>query len=207
MNVAVLGPPGCGKGTQSKLLAAHFGLKHFSLGETLRMEVGKGTELGKRTAAYLKAGKLVPEPIVLDLFKTYVKRNGNQGHILDGYPRTLVQAEALESLLSLSAVVLFQITEESMLSRVAGRVVDSEGRSYNLDSNKPPAGVETERRNDDHPEVVKGRFREYLLEVEPILSHYRRREMLVTVNTSGSIGSVLDQLLVSLGRTGEPIQS
>ena len=207
MNVAVLGPPGCGKGTQSKLLAAHFGLKHFSLGETLRMEVGKGTQLGKKTAAYLKAGKLVPDPIVLDLFKTYVNRNGNQGHILDGYPRTLVQAEALDSLLSLSALVLFQITEEGLLSRVAGRVVDSEGRSYNLDSNKPPAGVETKRRNDDHPEVVQGRFREYLLEVEPILSYYRRRERLVTVNASGSIGSVLDQLLGSLGRTGESVQS
>lgn len=203
MNIAVLGPPGCGKGTQSKLLAAHFGLKHFSLGEMLRMEVGSGTALGKKTAAYLKAGKLVPEPIVLDLFKTYVRRNGDQGHILDGYPRTLVQAEALDALLSLSAVVLFEITEEGVLSRVAGRVVDDQGRSYNLDSNRPPAGVQTRRRDDDRPEVVQGRFRNYLLEVEPILSHYCSRGTLVKVNASGSIGSVLDQLLASLGRAGE----
>ena len=205
MNVAVLGPPGCGKGTQSKLLAAHFGLKHFSLGEMLRMEVGKGTELGKKTDAYLKAGKLVPEPIVLDLFKTYVSRNGDQGHILDGYPRTLVQAEALDALLSLSAVVLFEISEEGVLSRVAGRVVDAEGRSYNLDSNRPPAGVRTRRRDDDRPEVVQGRFRGYLLEVEPILSHYRRKGALVTINASGSIGSILDQLLASLGRDAKAV--
>ena len=205
MNVAVLGPPGCGKGTQSKLLAAHFGLKHFSLGEMLRMEVGKGTELGKKTETYLKAGKLVPEPIVLDLFKTYVGRNGDQGHILDGYPRTLIQAEALDALLSLSAVVLFEITEEGVLSRMAGRVVDAEGRTYNLNSNRPPAGVQTKRRDDDRPEVVQGRFRGYLLEIEPILSHYRQRGMLVTVNASGSIGSVLDQLLGSLGQTAEAV--
>ena len=205
MNIAVLGPPGCGKGTQSKLLAAHFGLKHFSLGEMLRMEVGEGTELGKKTEAYLLAGKLVPEPIVLDLFETYVSRNGDQGHILDGYPRTLVQAEALDALLSLSAVVLFEITEEGVLSRVAGRVVDAQGRTYNLNSNRPPAGIRTKRRDDDHPEVVRGRFRGYLLEIEPILGYYRERGMLVTVNASGSIGSVLDQLLASLGRDAKAV--
>lgn len=206
MNIAVLGPPGCGKGTQSKLLAAHFGLKHFSLGEMLRMEVGKGTELGKKTEVYLKAGKLVPEPIVLDLFASYVSRSGDQGHILDGYPRTLVQSEALDTLLSLSAVVLFEITEEDVLSRVAGRVVDAEGRTYNLNSNRPPAGIRTKRRDDDRPEVVRGRFRGYLLEIEPILSHYRRKDMLVTVNASGSIGSVLDQLLAKLGRDAKAVQ-
>ena len=205
MNIAVLGPPGCGKGTQSKLLAAHFGLKHFSLGEMLRMEVGSETELGKKTAANLKAGKLVPEPIVLDLFKTYVSRNGDQGHILDGYPRTLAQAEALDALLSLSAVVLFEITEEGVLSRVAGRVVDNQGRSYNLDSNRPPAGVRTRRRDDDRPEVVQGRFRNYLLEIEPIVSHYHGKGTLVRVNASGSIGSILDQLLVSLGGDGKAV--
>lgn len=202
MNIAVLGPPGCGKGTQSKLLAAHFGLKHFSLGEMLRLEVGKGTGLGKKTEANLKAGKLVPEPIVLDLFKTYVSRNGDQGHILDGYPRTLVQAEALDTLLSLSAVVLFEITEEGVLSRVAGRVVDAEGRAYNLNSNRPPVGVRTKRRDDDRPEVVQGRFRNYLLEIEPILSYYDGQGILIRVNASGSIGSILDQLLASLGRDG-----
>ena len=205
MNIAVLGPPGCGKGTQSKLLAAHFGLKHFSLGEMLRTEAGRGTELGKQTAVYLKAGKLVPEPIVLDLFKTYVGRNGDQEHILDGYPRTLVQAESLDTLLSLSAVVLFEITEEGVLSRVAGRVVDNQGRSYNLDSNRPPAGVRTRRRDDDRPEVVQGRFRNYLLEIEPIVSHYRGKGTLVRVNASGSIGSILDQLLVSLGGDGKAV--
>ena len=107
----------------------------------------------------------MPEPIVLDLFETYVSRSGDQGHILDGYPRTLVQAEALDTLLSLSAVVLFEITEEGVLSRVAARVVDAKGRTYNLNSNRPPAGVQTKRRDDDQPEVVRGRFRRYLLEI------------------------------------------
>ncbi len=169
------------------------------------MEVGKGTELGQKTAAYLREGKLVPEPIVLEVFKAFVSRNGNQSFILDGYPRTLAQAEALDGILKLSAVVLFEITEEAVLSRVSGRVMDSEGRSYNLDSNPPPAGVRYQRRDDDRPEVVRERFRQYYRETEPIMSYYRNQGILLTVNAAGSIGSVLDQLLESLGEARESV--
>ena len=103
-------------------------------------------------------------------------------------------------------MVLFEITEEGVQSRVAGRVVDAQGRSYNLDSNRPPAGVETKRRDDDRPQVVQERFQGYLAEVEPIVSHYRRRGILLRVNAAGTIGSVLDQLLVGLGRTMEAVK-
>lgn len=203
MNVAVLGPPGCGKGTQAKLLAAHFGLKHFSLGETLRAEVGKGTELGQKTAPYLREGILVPEPVVLEVFKAFVSSHGHEGFILDGYPRTLAQAESLDGILSLAAVVLFEVAEGEVLSRVSGRVVDSQGRAYNLDSNPPPAGVRYKRRDDDRPEVARERFCQYCREIEPIVGHYRRQGILLTVNAAGSIGSVLDQLLEILGEARE----
>lgn len=199
MNVAVLGPPGCGKGTQAKLLAAHFGLRHFSLGETLRMEVSKGTELGQKTAAYVREGKLVPETIVLEVFKAFVHRNEKRGLILDGYPRTLAQAASLDAILRLSSVVLFEISEKAVLSRVSGRVIDSQGRSYNLNSNPPPEGVQYQRRHDDQPEVVRKRFREHCREIEPIASRYRDQGILLTVDAAGSIGAVLDQLLETLG--------
>ena len=195
MNVAVLGPPGCGKGTQAKLLATHFGLKHFSLGETLRMEVDKGTELGRKTQTYVSKGVLVPETIVLEVFKSFVTRNATRELILDGYPRTVVQAEALDGLLNLSSVILFQVSEEEILTRVSGRVIDSKGRSYNLQSNPPPAGVQYKRRVDDRPEVVQDRFREYCRDIVPITDYYRQQGILKNVSATGSIGSVLDQLL------------
>ena len=81
MNVSVLGPPGCGKGTQAKLLAAHFGLKHFSLGETLRAEIEHGSDLGKRTAAFVREGKLVPDQLVEEIFESFVKKNPGKGFV------------------------------------------------------------------------------------------------------------------------------
>lgn len=203
MNIAVLGAPGCGKGTQAKLLAPQFGLKHFSLGETLRMEVDKGTELGRKTQTYVSKGVLVPEPIVLEVFESFVTRNANRELILDGYPRTMVQAEALDTLLNLSSVILFQVAEEEILARVSGRVVGSKGRSYNLQSNPPPTGVQYKRRDDDRPEVVQERFREYCRDIVPIAHHYRQQGILLNVNATGSIGSVLDQLLGILREASE----
>ena len=122
---------------------------------------------------------------------------------MDGYPRTSAQAEALDGILKLSAVVLFEVTEEEVLSRVSGRVIDSQGRSYNLESNPPPPGVHYKRRDDDRPEVVRERFREYCREIEPIANRYRNQGILLTVNAAGSIGNVLDQLLESLGEARE----
>jgi len=203
MNVAVLGPPGCGKGTQAKLLATHFGLKHFSLGETLRMEVDKGTELGRKTQTYVSKGVLVPETIVLEVFKSFVIKNANRELILDGYPRTVAQAEALDALLNLSSVILFQVSEEEILTRVSGRVIDSKGRSYNLQSNPPPAGVQYNRRVDDRPEVVRERFREYCRDIVPIADYYRQQGILKNVSATGSIGSILDQLLGILREPSE----
>ena len=117
MNISVLGPPGCGKGTQAKLLAAHFGLKHFSLGETLRAEIERGTALGEKTESYVRHGKLVPEEVVVEVFESFLTNNPSRGFVLDGYPRTLTQAKALDIVLDLSAVALFEVSEEDVLAR------------------------------------------------------------------------------------------
>ena len=157
---------------------------------------GIGTE-DRRLRPGGKAGSR--ETIVLEVFKAFVHRNENRGLILDGYPRTLAQAASLDAILRLSSVVLFEISEEAVLSRVSGRVIDSQGRSYNLNSNPPPEGVQYQRRHDDQPEVVRKRFREHCREIEPIASHYRNQGILLTVDAAGSIGAVLDQLLETLG--------
>jgi adenylate kinase len=203
MNVSVLGPPGCGKGTQAKLLAAHFGLKHFSLGETLRAEIEKGTDLGKRTGSFVKEGKLVPDDLVEEIFESFVKRNPGKGFVLDGYPRTQAQAQALENILKLSAVLLFEVSEEEILSRVEGRVIDDHGHSYHIPRNPPPPGVAVRKREDDQPDVVRKRFHEYTRDIKPIADLYRKHGVLVTVNAVGSIGAVLDQLLHRLGEANE----
>jgi adenylate kinase len=195
MNVSVLGPPGCGKGTQAKLLGAHFGLKHFSLGETLRAEIERGSELGKRTTSFVKEGKLVPDDLVEEIFESFVKRNPGKGFVLDGYPRTLAQAIALENILRLSAVLIFEVSEEEILSRVEGRVIDDQGHSYHIPRNPPPPGVAVRKREDDQPEIVHKRYREYTRDIRPIADLYRQHGILVNVNAGGSIGAVLDQLL------------
>ncbi len=199
MDISVLGPPGCGKGTQAKLLAAHFGLTHFSLGETLRMEIDKGTSLGQKTLTYVRGGSLVPDDLVIEIFESYLAANRSKGgFVFDGYPRTLKQAIALDRIIDLTAVVSFEVSEEEILDRVAGRVIDEAGRSYHLTKNPPPPGVFYKRRPDDQPEIVRKRFREYLKELYPITDRYRQRGILITVDATGSIGAVLDQLIDKL---------
>jgi adenylate kinase len=201
MNIAVLGPPGCGKGTQAKLLAAHFGLKHFSLGETLRAEIEGGTELGKKTQAFVRQGKLVPEEVVFEVLKSFLANNPGRGFVFDGYPRTLAQAATLDKILALSAVILFEVSEEDVLKRAEGRVIDTEGHSYHLTKNPPPSGITVRTREDDKPEIVRERFHEFCRDILPIAKRYRERGILIPVDGGGSIGTVLDQLLDKLGET------
>ena len=200
MNLAVLGPPGCGKGTQARLLAAIFGLRHFSLGETLRAEVDKDSKLGKKTATYVREGKLVPDDLVEEIFETFVANNPGKGFVLDGYPRTLEQAIALERILKFNAVLLFEVDEQEVVSRVAGRVIDDFGHSYHIPNNPPPAGLAVRKREDDEPEIVRKRYREYMRDIEPIASKYRQQGLLISVDAGGTIGTVLDQLLDKLGK-------
>jgi adenylate kinase len=200
MNLAVLGPPGCGKGTQAKLLAAIFGLKHFSLGETLRAEVEKDTELGKKTASYVRNGKLVPDDLVEQIFESFVASNPGKGFVLDGYPRTLEQAIALERILKFNAVLLFEVDEQEVIKRVAGRVIDDYGHSYHIPNNPPPPGLAVHKRADDEPEIVRKRYREYTRDIKPIASRYQGKGLLIPVDAGGTIGIVLDQLLAKLGK-------
>jgi len=201
MNISVLGPPGCGKGTQAKLLAAHFGLKHFSLGETLRSEIEGGSALGEKTQSYVRHGKLIPEEVVVEVFESFLTNNPSRGFVLDGYPRTLAQAKALDKALDLSAVALFEVSEEDVLARAEGRVIDAQGHSYHVTKNPPPLGVIVKTREDDKPEIVRERFHEFCRDILPIAKRYRERGLLIPVDAGGSIGTVLDQLLGKLGET------
>jgi adenylate kinase len=199
MNISVLGPPACGKGTQAKLLAAHFGLKHFSSGEVLRSEIDRGSRLGQEALSYVRQGSLVPDELVIELFESFLKANRSaRGFVLDGYPRTLQQAIALDKVMELTAVVNFEVSEKDILDRVAGRVIDGQGHSYHLTNNPPPPGAVVKRRDDDQLEIARKRYREYLRDIKPITDRYRKRGILISIDAAGSIGSVFNQLLDKL---------
>jgi adenylate kinase len=150
----------------------------------------------------VRGGELVPDQLVEEIVESFASRNSGKGFVLDGYPRTLEQAIALDRILKLSAVLLFEVSEEEVLARVEGRVIDDQGHSYNIPNNPPPPGVRVRKREDDQPEIVRKRYHEYTRDIRPIAERYRTQGKLVPINAVGSIGAVLDQLLLKLAENG-----
>jgi adenylate kinase len=144
---------------------------------------------------------LVPDQLVEEIFESFVKKNPGKGFVLDGYPRTLEQAIALERILKFSAVLLFEVSEDEVLARVEGRVIDDQGRSYHIPKNPPPPGIRVRKREDDQPEIVRALPRS-IPATSDRLPSYRTQGTLVPIDAVGSIGAVLDQLLHKLAENG-----
>ena len=192
MRVVFLGPPGSGKGTQAKLLGERLGVPAISTGEILRTAVRDKTALGQKAQAIMERGDLVSDDLIVDLIRERISRpDAHGGFILDGFPRTIAQAEALEKLLaeksdSVSAAVNFRVPDEELNRRMLGRAAD-EGRA------------------DDRPETIRERLRVYREKTEPLIDFYRRRELVADVDGVGSvdqIGTRVDAALMSLRRAG-----
>ncbi len=191
MRMILVGAPGAGKGTQAKRLAEHYAIPHVSTGDMLRAAVAAGTELGKKADAYMRAGDLVPDDLVIAMV---VERLGQpdcaKGFILDGFPRTLPQAEALDRALAeakipLDAVVLVDVPDEAILDRITGRRTDPEtGTIYHLRFNPPPPEIADRvvQRKDDTAEAVRARIAKYHAETEPVLPFYEAKNLLVRVD-------------------------
>jgi len=192
MRVVFLGPPGSGKGTQAKLLAERLGVPAISTGEILRTAVREKTPLGQKAQAIMERGDLVSDDLIVDLIRERIAQaDARRGFILDGFPRTIAQAEALERLLaekcdSLSAAVNFRVPDEELTRRMLGRAGE-EGRA------------------DDRPETIRERLRVYREKTEPLVSFYRKRDLVADVDGVGDvdqIGSRLDSALLSLRKAG-----
>ncbi|MCD4690168.1 adenylate kinase [bacterium] len=212
MIIVLLGAPGAGKGTQAKRLAAKRGFRHVSTGDLLRDAVARDTELGREAEGYMKSGRLVPDEVVLGLVEELFDADGRGADIiLDGFPRTVPQAEGLDTLLerqgaAVDCVVFIDITVEEAVRRLSSRVsCASCGAVYNL-LWKPPAtdgvcdacGGELTRRSDDEPEAIERRFKEYHVATEPLTDYYRSRGILRevdTTRTSEEIQSEIDGIL------------
>jgi adenylate kinase len=181
MRVIFLGPPGSGKGTQAKLLAGRLGVPAVSTGDILREAVRQGTPLGRRAKAVMDAGELVPDEVVISLIRDRTAEpDARNGFLLDGFPRTLEQAVALDRLLAgngaaLDGVINLLVPEKTLIERMLGRAAQ-EGRS------------------DDRPETVAERLRVYREKTAPLVEHYRRLGILSEVDGSGSIATVADRI-------------
>jgi adenylate kinase len=214
VNVILLGPPGAGKGTQAKRLEEKYGLVQLSTGDMLRAERKSGSELGRRVQAIMDAGKLVSDDIIIALIATRIDdlRKEGRGFILDGFPRTVPQAEALDGMLrekglKLDRVIEMTVDEMALIDRIAGRFSCGKcGASYHDRFHRPKKeGVcdvcgsqDFVRRADDKPETVKARLTAYREQTAPILPYYRAKGVLRTVDGMADIDEVSRQIEVIL---------
>jgi adenylate kinase len=177
MRIVFLGPPGSGKGTQAAQLAKRLGVPAISTGEILREAVRQKTPLGQKAQAIMESGELVPDQLIVDLIaERLAQPDAAGGFILDGFPRTLAQAKAFETLLSgngdaLSAVLNFSVPEAELVDRMLGR-------------------AKAEGRADDRPETIRERMRVYREKTEPLVGFYRDRDLLAEIDGTGSVEQV-----------------
>lgn len=191
MKIILLGAPGAGKGTQGENISKKYNIPTISTGEIIRACVKSGSELGKRVKGLIDAGKLVDDATVIDIIRDRLKEGDCQnGFILDGFPRTLAQAEALDKMgVDIDFALLVDVSDDVIVSRMSGRRVCPDcGKSYHIESKPAKDGVHCDgcgaklvTRADDKPETVKARLKVYHDETEPLIDYYRQKGKLLTV--------------------------
>jgi adenylate kinase len=204
MRVVLLGPPGAGKGTQAARLARRWSVPQVSTGDMLREGVAKGTRLGLEARRYMDAGELVPDAVIIGMVRERLGQpDGRKGFVLDGFPRTAAQAEALDQLLDaegtpLDRVVLIELSDEELAARLTGRrVCGSCGRNYHVAFSPPKTagrcdhcGGALTQRADDEEATVRRRLAVYARDTRPLIDYYRGRGLLTTISGAGTMDTV-----------------
>ena len=209
MKLILLGAPGAGKGTQAEVLCKKLGIPSISTGNILRAAIKDGTPTGLKAKSYIDAGALVPDEVIIGIVDERLAQDDcKKGYILDGVPRTIAQAEALEKAgISFDAVISLEISEEEILRRMSGRrVCGACGSSYHV-TNLPPkvegicdnCGGQLVQRKDDAPETVRERLKVYHTETEPLVEFYRQRGLLRAVQSAGDREETTAAILAALG--------
>jgi adenylate kinase len=213
MNLILFGPPGAGKGTQAQRLQAEFGMVQLSTGDMLRAELASGSDLGKRAKTIMDAGQLVPDDLMIDMIAQRIEREDcRNGFILDGFPRTIPQAEALDALLAkkgivIDALIAIQADDEDLVKRATGRFSCAKcGATYHDTFKRPKregvcdvcGSTEFTRRSDDNVETVRARLKAYHTQTAPILDYYGKKGLLKTIDGRKEIDQVTRDLKAAL---------
>ncbi|RLF14329.1 MAG: adenylate kinase [Thermoprotei archaeon] len=211
LNLVFLGPPGVGKGTYAKELSKRYNIPHISTGDIFREEIRKGTELGKKVKSYVERGELVPDEIVIEVVRKRLSQDDcKRGFILDGFPRTINQAIALDSIVKVDLVFNFVAPKSVIIERLSGRRICQKcGAIYHIKFNPPKrpgicdkCGGPLYQREDDKPEVIEERLRVYEKQTAPIVDYYRKKGILVEVDASRNMEEVIkdcEQILKAKG--------
>lgn len=208
MNIVLMGPPGAGKGTQAERIAKKFELLHISTGDMFREAVKEGTTMGKKAKEYMDKGTLVPDEIVVGIVKERLSKPDCAGGVLlDGFPRTVEQAEALDEVMrelgmDLDAVLSIDVDEEELVTRLTGRRVCSNcGTTYHIKFNPPKVrnicdhcGGELYQRGDDTVETVKERLDVYKKQTFPLIEYYQRKGLFISVDGNKDIDQVFEEV-------------
>jgi adenylate kinase len=210
LNLILLGPPGAGKGTQAARLTDDFGLPYIGTGDLLREHKAEGTELGTQAKEYMDSGKLVPDELVIKMILEKVEEEGDDGFLLDGFPRTVGQADALGEAMEkrgrkLTAVLLIDAPDEVVLERLSGRRQCSNNHLYHVDYDPPKhegkcdqCGRPLAQREDDKPESIKERLATYHAQTEPLKEYYEQRGLLRHFDGTRDKNEVHDHIRATL---------
>lgn len=212
-NLILLGGPGAGKGTQAKKLVEHYKIPQISTGDILRAAVKAGTELGKTAKKHMDAGELVPDSVVIGIIEERLKEpDTKNGYILDGFPRTIAQAKALDEILQklgsqVDHVISIEVPDEELVNRLAGRwTCKNCGQMYH-EKNKPPkkegvcdeCGGELYQRDDDKIETIKERLKTYHAQTSPLIDYYKNKNLLRPIDGRGGIEDIFSKIKQVVG--------
>ncbi|MFI1246167.1 adenylate kinase [Streptomyces anulatus] len=218
MRIVLVGPPGAGKGTQAAYLAQNLSIPHIATGDLFRANISRGTDLGKQARAYMDAGQLVPDEVTIGMAKDRMAQSDAVGgFLLDGFPRNVGQAEALDVMLKdegvkLDAVLDLEVPEDEVVKRIAGRRVcrNNSAHVFHLTYNPPKAegvcdtcGGELYQRDDDSEETVRTRLEVYHTQTEPIIDYYRAQGLVVTISALGKVADVTARAMEALKTSDE----
>lgn len=213
MRLILLGPPGAGKGTQAAAIVDKYNIPHISTGDIFRYNIKQGTELGKKAKSYMDQGLLVPDEVVVEIVEDRLKKEDcANGFLLDGFPRTVVQAEALDNALvnmnvSLNKVINIEVDKGILVERAVGRRICREcGATFHIKYNPSTkgdicdqCGGDLYQRDDDNEETVTRRIEVYLKETTPLTEYYSKQDKLVTIDGDRKIDEVFANIVTSLG--------
>ncbi|PKW08274.1 Adenylate kinase [Streptomyces sp. 1222.5] len=215
MRIVLVGPPGAGKGTQAVRLAEKLAVPHISTGDLFRANISRQTELGKLAKSYMDAGNLVPDEVTIAMAKDRMEQpDAENGFLLDGFPRNVSQAEALDQLLeseniTLDAVLDLEVPEDEVVKRIAGRRICRNDSSHVFHvTYSPPkqegvcdvCGGELYQRDDDSEETVRKRLEVYHTQTEPIIDYYKAQGLVVTISSLGPVDEITQRALEALKR-------